>query len=212
MSKLNKFAATLMIGTCLAAPTMAQEVSFNASVTSNYIWRGMTQTNDNPAFQAGADLGFENGFYVGTWASNVDFGDDTTYELDLYGGYAGEAGGFSYDIGYISYIYDDESGADLDFSEVYASIGTAGVTFSVAYQVDNDGDDTLNNVYYNLGYETEIGEYTVGVAAGIYDLDGGDEQNDYALTIAKDAFTLAITDTDISGADPEVSLSYGIEF
>lgn len=212
MKTATKFAAALLAGSVLTAPAMAQDLSFNAGVTSNYIWRGMTQTNDNPAFQAGADLGFDSGFYLGTWASNVDFGDDTTYEWDVYGGYAGEANGISYDIGYIAYIYDGNE--DLDFAEVYASIGAGGVSFSMAYQVDNDGDEDLNHLYYNLGYETEIGAYTVGVSAGIYDYDGdnADEVNDYALTISKDEFTLAITDTDLTDSDPEVSLSYGIEF
>ncbi len=214
MKITTKFMTLLLAGTAFSAPIMSQalagDILLNASITSNYIWRGTTQTNDNPAFQAGADLGFESGFYLGAWASNVDFLDETTYELDVYGGYGGSSNGFSYDLGYIAYIYDGDG--ELDFGEVYASLGMAGVTFSLAYQTDNDGEQDLNHIYYNLGYETEIGEYTVGVSAGIYDLDEGDEQNDYALTISKDAFTLAITDTDMADTNPEISLSYGLDF
>lgn len=210
---LTLFAAAAFAAPVIApaiAPAIAQEVSYNAAVTSNYIWRGTTQTNDNAAFQAGADIDFGNNFYAGAWASNVDYGDDTTYELNLYAGYGFDAAGLSYDIGYLAYTYDGNN--ELNIAEVYGSVSANGLGFSAAYQIDNDGTQNLNHVYYNLGYETDMGAYTIGVAAGLYDLDEAEEQQDYALTISRDAFTLSLTDTDLPDSDPEITLSYGLEF
>ena len=55
--------------------------------TSDYMWRGQTQTQGGGAFQAGVELDYE-GFFVGVWGSEVDFGNDSaSFEYDLYGGY-----------------------------------------------------------------------------------------------------------------------------
>ena len=83
-------------GVCLSlgssAVVMAENtLSANIGVASNYIWRGTTQTQDDPAVSGGLDYALENGLYVGTWVSNVDFGTSKpNYEWDIYGGYGGE--------------------------------------------------------------------------------------------------------------------------
>jgi uncharacterized protein (TIGR02001 family) len=70
-----------------AAPESAFEVSANLAITSNYVWRGMTQSSNSPAVQGGIDLGYK-GFYLGTWGSNVEFGNtDNNLEADFYAGY-----------------------------------------------------------------------------------------------------------------------------
>lgn len=92
------------------------EVSSNAGVVSNYVWRGMTQTADVAAIQGGIDFTY-GGVYAGTWASNVDFGSAATTEIDGYLGYAGEVAGIGYDLGYIKFGYVNEAG--LNFDEGY---------------------------------------------------------------------------------------------
>ena len=64
-------ASLVSMSTALAEDPWA--VSANIGAVSNYIWRGVTQTSDGPAIQGGIDVGHESGFYVGTWASNVDW-------------------------------------------------------------------------------------------------------------------------------------------
>ncbi|MGD8932676.1 MAG: TorF family putative porin, partial [Chromatiales bacterium] len=93
--------------------TAFAEVSMNLGVTSNYVWRGVTQTDDKPAISGGVDWSGDSGLYAGAWASNVDFGSccETTYELDLYGGYKGEISDFGYDAGLIYYTYDPDDDA-----------------------------------------------------------------------------------------------------
>lgn len=86
----------------LAGPASAQ-VSGNVGVVSNYLFRGVTQTDDGAAVQGGFDFEHESGFYTGTWLSNVDFGGKEDVEVDLYAGYRGEFGssGASWDVGAI---------------------------------------------------------------------------------------------------------------
>lgn len=63
----------------LTAPASAEDpynISANIGVVSNYMWRGVTQTQDGAAVQGGLDFTHESGFYMGTWASNVDFNDE----------------------------------------------------------------------------------------------------------------------------------------
>ena len=87
-----------VIGVTMAGSNwvLAAEFTGNVAATTNYVWRGVTQIDDGPAVQGGLDYAHDSGFYVGTWASNVDFDgeNDPQYELDLYGGYGGEAGNF----------------------------------------------------------------------------------------------------------------------
>jgi len=101
------------------------EVSANVALTSNYVWRGMTQTGNSPAIQGGFDIGYA-GAYAGVWASNVNFNSagspDSSIETDLYLGYANSIDKFSYDVGFIYYTYANDSDP-LNFGELYASVG-----------------------------------------------------------------------------------------
>lgn len=121
-------AALLAIG--VAGKARAQEaagpqVSWNAAVTSDYVFRGVSQTQENPAVSAGVDL--TNGqFYAGAWASNVDFGDNADAEVDLYGGWRPEVAGWALDLGGVAYLYTGQpDGADYDYVELKAAASRA---------------------------------------------------------------------------------------
>lgn len=97
-----------------ATTARAADVSGYAGLKSDYIFRGVNQS-DGPSAFLGLDLNFESGAYVGAWAGQVDYGDDkATAEVDLYVGYAGSMGGISYDISYIDYGYRGDSRLDLE--------------------------------------------------------------------------------------------------
>ena len=107
----TKLGAVLLsaAGACAFASTShAGEWSANAAMTSNYIWRGLTQTENEAAVQGGIDYAADNGFYIGTWASNVNYGpsDVYSYEHDVYAGFAFDTGAISWDVGYLYYNYD----------------------------------------------------------------------------------------------------------
>jgi uncharacterized protein (TIGR02001 family) len=89
------FAATMMTG----ASAIAAEVSGNIALSTNYFFRGIDQSGGE-ALSGGFDVAFENGFYVGTWGSSIDFSGGL--ELDYYAGYGGSfSDEVSYDIGYL---------------------------------------------------------------------------------------------------------------
>ena len=165
MKKIFKL-LTLIYFYC-AMSLQAAEFESNVAISSDYIWRGMTQTNEEPAVSGGFDIAGDNGLYFGTWASNVEFGDDAALELDWYAGYASElSNGLSYDIGYLAYTYPGED--SLDFEEIYLGLGYSyfGYTFSSGQDDSSDnselsftlGDSGLALVY---GDYEDIGEYTI---------------------------------------------------
>lgn len=121
---LKHVIATCLGALALTATAHAQEIVGNVGLTTNYVFRGITQTDDGPAVSGGFD--YENsGFYAGIWASSVDFGDDTTLEVDFYGGYAFSAGGLDWDVGAIYYAYPDSpelGGNSQDFLELYGAV------------------------------------------------------------------------------------------
>jgi uncharacterized protein (TIGR02001 family) len=94
----------------------------NVALTTDYTFRGVSQTNEGPAVQGGFDYSYDN-FYAGAWASNIDFGlADGSLELDLYGGVKLAAGPVGLDFGVIGYLYPNASDdlAELDYYEGYA--------------------------------------------------------------------------------------------
>lgn len=116
-------AALVVIGAAGAA--RSQEVAGNVALTSDYVFRGVTQTQENPAISAGVDATFGS-FYAGGWASNVDFGDDTDAEVDLYGGWRSELSGWAVDLGGVAYLYAGQpDGADYDYVELKAAASRA---------------------------------------------------------------------------------------
>lgn len=96
------------------------DVAFGVSGTSNYMFRGITQTLNRPAIQGYVEASYD-WVYAGVFASNVDFGGgDPRAEIDLYAGIRPEFGMFAFDFGVIRYIYPRASAAD--FTELLASV------------------------------------------------------------------------------------------
>lgn len=184
----------------VAVPSVASaETTANVSVVSNYIFRGVTQTDGAAAVQGGIDYADESGLYVGSWASTVDFGAGTaaSYELDLYAGFAGEAAGLGYDVGYIFYAYPDEQ-TNIDFGEIYGELSYSLFAAGVAYTVNSENQDALfdtGDIYYYLSAGVPLAnDFSLSLTAGYYDFDvDGDpgfedaSYTHYAAGVAKDA-------------------------
>ena len=150
----------LILLTMISLPSYS-DVSANVSFASDYIWRGMTQS-DGPAIQGGFDYAAENGFYAGIWGSNVNFNDGAGSELDYYFGYGFTAGSIGVDIGYLAYDYPKNE-TSLDFEEIYVglSMGDLGLLFAMG----QDGAPDYTEVSYGIG--------AVSLSYGQYD-DYGD--------------------------------------
>lgn len=125
-------------------------VSGEATLATDYRFRGVSQTDEEMAIQGGFTITHDSGFYVGTWASNLagwgTFGG-SNMELDLIAGYSMPVGNGALDVGLVWYMYP--GGADTtDFAEFYASLtGTVGpveLTGGVAYA---PSQEALGNVF-----------------------------------------------------------------
>ena len=197
----------------MAAPAIAEgEFSGTVTLTSDYVYRGFTQTDGAPMVQGSFDWASDS-FYVGTWASGVDFGDGTSTEIDLYAGWTPSAGAFDFDIGAIYYWYPDApDNPEQNFIEVYAGTSTTLGEFvevgaAIAYSPDfylESGDA----FYYSASAGIPLGEFfgldaTLGYS-DFSDLSGAD-YTDYSLglTTALQGFDLDFRyiGTDVDGND-----------
>jgi uncharacterized protein (TIGR02001 family) len=178
-----------------AAPESAFEVSANLAITSNYVWRGMTQTANSPAVQGGIDLGY-NGFYLGTWGSNVEFGDTANnLEADFYAGYTNSFSGVDFDLGYIYYAYPNESDA-FNFDELYLGLGydfgMVGINGKYSFAMDSNVDTTD---YWEVGGDIELPmEFSLAASYGEYDEVGTNYIVSLSKSWGKFEFLVAYTD------------------
>jgi uncharacterized protein (TIGR02001 family) len=212
---------------CLAASSMvaassamawesedgAWSTSANVALSTEYVWRGMTQTDSEPALSGGFDVSHSSGMYFGTWASNVDYGDEASLEIDYYVGFAGDFGdsGFSYDVGGLYYEFPDE---DYDAFEVYGFVSYSFLSAGISYSIDAfDADDQEDNVYYQLDASHDVGAISLAAGIGYWDLDDSaaeDLTNWYVGASTEFAgFGLDLTyhDTDAAGNDESVVFS-----
>jgi uncharacterized protein (TIGR02001 family) len=159
----------------------AFDVAFGAALTSDYMFRGITQTDHEPALQPYIESSYGI-FYSGIWASNVDFGTpDPDVEIDLYGGLRREFGPLSADISYLHYFYP--GAPDTDYGETMGKLSfTAAemleVGSAVAYAPDYGqlGDESFyveGNATVSLPHDISlsgaVGLQTFGEDLGLSD-------------------------------------------
>ena len=162
MKLTHGLAALVLLASASAAHA---EITGTVTAVSDYNWRGITQTSQDPAIQGSLDYSHESGFYVGAWASNVDFGDccDESMELDTYVGFSGGEE-VTWDVGLNYYWYPGAD--DIDFGEIYAGLGYKWIEGKIWYSNDfaNSGESAF---YYeanaafelpaNFGLEAHVG-------------------------------------------------------
>ena len=177
MKKLHASLVAASLATVLA-PAAHAELSANIGVTSNYMWRGVTQTDDGAAVQGGIDWGHDSGFYLGTWASNIKWATDLSsgVEVDFYGGYGGEFNDFGYDLGLVYYYYPDSDYEDSNFYEIYGSGSWKWLELGLAYTLGGDADSdapfSSGDLYYygTLSFDL-ANDWSIGGTIGRYDFD-----------------------------------------
>lgn len=143
--------------------------------TSDYMWRGVSQTSGNAAIQGELSVS-KGGLYGGVWASEVDFGDEATYEMDLFLGYELMVSDkFSLDVGVIQYNWD--KGYD-DVEELFVKGNLKNI--SVAYYVDMEDSD---KDYMEMGLKLPFVKFMdVSLNYGMFD-----SENDFwAMNMVKD--------------------------
>lgn len=200
-------------GLALAQDTApALPITGNLTFTSDYVFRGISQSDEHFAVQGGFDYAHEaSGLYVGTWASNVDFNTDTSVELDMHAGWTKNYGDFGVDAGYIHYNYPGESSLNTD--EIYVGGSWKWFTGKYYYAISDSLvgiTDAKGSQYLTVGasYTLPVG-LTLGGSYGKTMLDGSNggvandtnDYDDYKLSAGYSYsgmdFELAYTDNDI---------------
>jgi uncharacterized protein (TIGR02001 family) len=206
---MNKLRTTLMgAGLLLASATaFGAEISGNVALATDYVYRGISQTNEEATIQGGFDVEGEAGFYAGVWASNIAF--DGSVEIDVYAGYAGEfTEDLGFDVGVLHYEYPNDAGPnDSSFDEVYGSLGYKDLTVGINYSNDfyfESGTATYFYIDYALSLPNDFG---LGFHYGDQSISDNDtlgvpDYADYSVSLSRTwadiDFALTWFDTDLS--------------
>ena len=220
---LGLAAALALSALPLIAHAEDSPLSFNVSVTSDYRFRGISQSRLDPALQGGVDYALPAGFYVGAWAStirwikdagkinNVDTGN-ANVELDIYGGYKGEIRkDFSYDVGLLQYLYPGEHLSNIanthnpNTLELYGALtyGPATVKYSHALTRLFGTASSKGSGYLEAAATFDVGggvSLTPHIGYQKVRRNSDFSYTDYSLTAAKDWFGLTFSAA-IVGAD-----------
>lgn len=177
------------------------EVSFNAAVTSDYRYRGISQTRLQPALQGGADYTHNpSGFYAGTWASSIkwtkDAGGGGDVEIDLYAGKRGEISkDVAYDVGVLSYVYPSNGLAvNANTTEIYGQLSYGPAYAKYSHSVTNlfGFADSKNSGYLDLGANIDISNISSGLTLNLHaghqqvKNTGAASYTDWKLGVSKD--------------------------
>lgn len=180
----------------------AFSVSANMSLTSQYRFRGIMQTNNKPAIQGGFDISHSSGFYIGNWNSSITWLNDSApdvsagVEMNFYGGYSHEfSNGVSLDIGVLQYYYPGSfpSGyVSPDTTEAYLGVGYGPVSFTYSHAFTNlfGVADSKNSQYYDLSASFPTGVWGLNLDAHVgyqrvRNLDDG-SYTDWSLGLSKE--------------------------
>ena len=234
---INAVVSSIAVAVLFAlAPAGAAHAGVGGSValTSDYVFRGISQNNQEPALQAGLEYAADSGFYAGTWGSNVSWLSDLTafgipvsnsLELDVYGGYRGKfSDKVAYDVGALYYWYpgDYPSGFNSPGTgEVYAGVTFgpfASTTFSVKYSysltdlfgyTDSDGSGYLDG---NVNWEF-VPSWTLNVHGGKQWVENNEvaEYADWKVGVTKgfaNGFSAALAYSDTDADEPFYTNAY----
>jgi uncharacterized protein (TIGR02001 family) len=203
------------------APEPDYTLSYNIGATTDYRYRGISQSRLKPALQGGADFAMKNGFYLGAWGStinwikdagaatlaNVDTGN-APVEIDLYGGYKGKVGELDYDVGALQYYYPGNKysnipgAANANTLELYGAITFGVVTAKYSHSLSNlFGFKSATSNSKGSGYLDVSANFDLGSGWSVVPHVGhqtvrhfGDfSYTDYAVTVNKDIDGLVLS-------------------
>ena len=183
---LSGLACTSAFAEEAAEAPEASPITANVTVASNYIYRGLTQTNNKPAIQGGFDYAHESGFYVGNWNSSISWISDsygaqgygnkqTPYtsagnsvtapiEMDFYAGFKKEliAEGFATDLGVLQYYYPTSG-----LPKYVQSSSSLNANSSVAFRQFTGANPSTTEIYaaQNFTFGSTTGFLKVSYAA-----------------------------------------------
>lgn len=165
-----------------AAPAAVSPLTGNLTLASEYLYRGIAQSNRKPAIQGGFDYAFANGFYVGNWNSSISWLSDSgaydatsasyfntlgpvtsSVEMDFYGGYKGTiVADVPFDVGILRYQYPGSYPTGFlspNTTEIYGSVGYSFFTFKYSRSTGNlfGATDSKGSGYFDLTANYDLG-------------------------------------------------------
>lgn len=215
--------------TAADAPASPHTLTGNIGLTTDYVFRGVSQTQNGPAIQGGVDYSHASGIYAGFWASNVSWvskqipgglKDNNSLETDFYAGYKGSAGDVGYDLGLIRYFYPGDTIAGVatpDTTEVYVGASWKFLSLKYSHVVSKyfigwtgaANASTRGSNYLDLSASHDLGDGWGLIAHVGHQKVEKDSFNDASYTdwkigVSKDVgfgtVTLAYTDTNATKA------------
>ncbi len=206
LAALSLASATLLSATPALA---ADPLSFNASVVTDYRYRGISQTRLKPAVQGGLDYADPSGFYLGAWGSTIkwtkDAGGGGDVELDFYGGYKTEvAKGLTLDVGALQYFYpSNDLKPSANTLEAYGALSFGPGTLKVSRSFTNlfGFADSKGSWYYDLSATFDLGDgwaLVPHIGRQTVKNNKAASYTDASLAVTKtiDAFTISLTAVD----------------
>ena len=193
---LGALAAPSFVFAADAAPASDFTASYNVGLFSQYIFRGLTQTNNKPALQGGFDVNHKSGLYIGGWASNVSWLRDNanaaagpvyqsggSLEIDLYGCFKTDVKGVGIDVGALQYyypgalnkaVYDKANTTELygalSYGWLQAKVSSVvskdAWAFGKKYNAGTNGDDERGTYYAELNANIPLAD--TGITALIH--------------------------------------------
>ncbi|MGH8501349.1 MAG: TorF family putative porin [Gammaproteobacteria bacterium] len=185
-------------------PLAAENFSSTLYFTTDYVFRGVSFTSEDPAIQGSFDYTHPSGAYAGLWGSNWDgFGTESELEIDYYLGYANTIGDVGYDLTALYYTFPgaEDDGFELDYFEAHAGLSyaieplpftpTVGVGYN--YSPDYNGEDGDSH-YVNgavdlalpVGFGLGFGVGNLNVAGGALSaFQGGFSYTHYYASLSK---------------------------
>lgn len=191
--------ATVLVaasGAALAQAKPDYELGFNVGLTTDYRYRGISQSRLQPAVSGGVDFSHKGGFYLGAWASSIkwikDAGGSGNIEVDVYGGYKFDVGPVGLDVGALLYIYpDNKLSPNADTQEIYigASFGPATLKYSHALSNLFGAPNSKGSHYLDLSASFDLGGgWSITPHIGYQKIKNFSPSGytDYSLTVGKD--------------------------
>ncbi len=227
MGNLHKTIAAGGLMAVMATASAAESpFSANVALTSDYAFRGISQTQEESALQGGFDFAHGSGFYVGLWGSNVNFAEpdalvDPTeraqLELDVYAGISGMFGKskLGWDVGVLHYDYPGASSSlDYAFNEVYGKLsydfGAAAITLGVNHSNDYFAASDKADYYYVDASVPLPQKFALSLHAAKQNIKdngafGTPDYKDYKIGVSREiggfGFDLSYIDTDLSESE-----------
>lgn len=178
----------------------------DAAVSSDYVWRGLSQTRGKPAVSGGLEYVTDGAWYFGTWVSNTQSAayDYGSAEIDLYVGMSGQGDGLGYDFGFIQYQYPAYSGQD--FTEMYFAFMSEGLVFKYS-----DSADIGTYIELNITYQLAMKKgATVTLHAGNYSLNNGADYFDSSIRFSLSEFSLTFSKANVNTAQDKDLKAFAI--